>query len=280
MLDILLERMLGSTVNGRIYPPDGKSILVALWSYANVESIEAIPALNFLAEIGPGNKLSVVGVHIAEYEFQKSGGSVIKEIESLRISFPVYQDNTNEIWGLLNATGLPAYFIFDSSGTLVAEMSSNNDLFEYAMNFAAGAGAYFQESMVGQVKRSQTYLGSLRGRKIEEMVDQTGIRKGNKGSLKSMILVKGGWLQNAESIVATGDGDQIILEFTGSELFVVVNSGWTELATFEKGGNILSPHPLSSNLVSVFSQEMDTILKIKIRAKKNFEINSIISGSS
>ena len=280
MLDILLERMLGSTINGRIDNPGGQRILVALWSYANVESIEAISSLNLLAEIGSGNKLTVVGVHIAEYEFQKSRGNVIKEIESLRISFPVYQDNTNEIWGMLNATGLPAYFLFDPSGAMVAEMNSNNDLFEYAMNFAADAGFHFQGSKVSQVKISQTYLGRLRGRKIEDMVDSAGVGEWNKANMKGSILFMGSWLQSAESVMATADGDQLICEFTGLEVFAVVNSGWMELATFEKGGNILSPYPLSSNLVSVFSQEMDTLLKIKIRAKKNFEINSIISGSS
>ncbi len=279
MLGILLERMLESTINGRIDNPEGQSILVALWSYANVESIEAVAPLNFLAEIGAGNKLSVVGVHIAEYEFQKSRGNVIKEIESLRITFPVYQDNTNEIWGLLNATGLPAYFLFDSSGALVTDMSSNNDLFEYATDFATGADVYFQGSEVSQVKISQTFLGSLRGLKIEDMADPTGVREGNKGNLKGSISVKGSWLQNAESIMATADGDQLICEFTGSELFAVVNSGWTELATFETECNILQPRPLSSNLVSVFSQEMNTNMKIKIKAKKNFEIYSIISSS-
>ncbi len=279
MLGILLERMIGSTINGRIDNPEGQSILVALWSYANVESIEAVVPLNFLAEIGAGNKLSVVGVHIAEYEFQKSRENVIKEIESLRITFPVYQDNTNEIWGLLNATGLPAYFLFDSSGALVADMSSNNDLFEYATDFATGADVYFQGSEIRQVKISQTYLGSLRGLKIEDMADPRGVMEGNKANLKGSLSVKGSWLQNAESIMARADGDQLICEFTGSELFVVVNSGWMELATFEIGCNMLRPHPLSSNLVSVFSQEMNANMKIKIRAKKNFEIYSIISSS-
>ena len=279
MLGILLERMIGSTITGKIDNPEGQSILVALWSYANVESIEAVVPLNFLAEIGAGNKLSVVGVHIAEYEFQKSRENVIKEIESHRITFPVYQDNTNEIWGLLNATGLPSYFLFDSSGALVADMSSNNDLFEYATDFATGADVYFQGSEIRQVKISQTYLGSLRGLKIEDMADPRGVMEGNKANLKGSLSVKGSWLQNAESIMARADGDQLICEFTGSELFVVVNSGWMELATFEIGCNMLRPHPLSSNLVSVFSQEMNANMKIKIRAKKNFEIYSIISSS-
>jgi len=279
MLGILLERMLGSTINGSIGNPEGQSILVALWSYANVESIEAISPLNFLAEIGSGNKLSVVGVHIAEYDFQMYRRNVIKEIETLRISFPVYQDNTNEIWGLLNATGLPAYFLFDPSGALISEMSSNDDLFEYAVNFAADAGVHFQESEVGQVKRSQTYLGSLRGRKIEEFVDPTGFGEGNKANMKGSISVSGSWLQSAESIMATADGDELIFEFTGFEAFAVVNSGWMELATFEKGGNMVHPHPMSSNLVSVCSQEKNAIMKIKVIAKKNFEIYSIISSS-
>ncbi|MHB1709762.1 MAG: hypothetical protein ACYCT2_09865 [Thermoplasmataceae archaeon] len=95
-----------------------------------------------------------------------------------------------------------------------------------------------------------------------------------------MTSVKGGWLQNAESIMATADGDQPICEFTGSELYAVENSGWMELATFEKGGKILRSRPINSNFVSVFNQETNTNMKIKIRAKKNFEIYSIISGIS
>jgi hypothetical protein len=280
MLGILLEKIIGHTINGRIYNAGEQHTLIALWSYANVESAEAVPTLNFLAENGTGNKLSVVGVHIAEYEFQKSTGNVIKEIESLRISFPVYQDNTNEIWGLLNATGLPAYFLFDSSGALVAEMISNNDLLEYAMDFATDAGVYFKKGIVRQVKRSQIYLGTLRGRKIEEIVDHTGEEEGAGAISKDRILVRGDWLQDTESIRATADGDELLCEFRGSELFAVVCSGWMELAIFENGEHILRPDPISSNLVSVINHETNEIMKIKIRAKKNFEIYSIISGRS
>jgi len=276
MLDLIIDRIAGHTVNGDVGEIKGKRILVAMWSYANADSLDALEILQFLAGLVAKSGISVIGIHIAEYDFQKSSANLLKEIERQKLGFPVFQDTGDELWGLLNATSLPTYYLFDPSGMMVMEINSNEELQEFALTIADNLGVPFHTKMLNAGKVDQIYLGSLRGRNLHDLQKPADNKISENTGTISGITLRGEWIQNPESIESAGKGGEITFKFGGYELIAVVSSIDADSATFEVENIAVQPRNLSSNLVQILKLKDKTSVSVKIKANKNIEMYSLI----
>jgi thiol-disulfide isomerase/thioredoxin len=93
-------------------------VLLDFFSYGDPAGMAELPALESLAKGYAGVGLSVVGVHIPAYPFERSVEDARLEVLRRGIPWPIAHDGSFDTWRAYENRNLPARFLLDSGGAI------------------------------------------------------------------------------------------------------------------------------------------------------------------
>jgi peroxiredoxin len=96
----------------------GRVVLIDFFSFADPEGVHCLHRLRELAEHYRESHLSLVGVHVPAYPFERGAASAREEIWRLGIPYPVALDQDFEVYRAYGACDLPARYLVDPAGFL------------------------------------------------------------------------------------------------------------------------------------------------------------------
>ena len=94
----------------------GKVILVHFWTYTCINWLRTQSYLRAWAEKYKDKGLVVIGVHTPEFRFEKNVDNVRREVNALRVDYPVAVDSEYVIWRAFNNNYWPAQYFIDAQG--------------------------------------------------------------------------------------------------------------------------------------------------------------------
>jgi thiol-disulfide isomerase/thioredoxin len=94
----------------------GKVVLIDFCTYTCINWLRTLPYVRAWAEKYAAHGLVVIGVHAPEFEFEHDLGNVRRELEHLRVEFPVAVDNDFAIWRAFRNRYWPAFYLVDAAG--------------------------------------------------------------------------------------------------------------------------------------------------------------------
>lgn len=121
----------------------GKVVLVDFWTYACVNCVRTLPALNRWHERYAAQGLVLVGVHTPEFPFERELDNVEAAIRRFEIAYPVALDNRYRTWTAWRNRYWPAVYLIDREGRLVLAHAGEGEYeaIEQAIEDALAAGA-------------------------------------------------------------------------------------------------------------------------------------------
>jgi cytochrome c biogenesis protein CcdA/thiol-disulfide isomerase/thioredoxin len=96
----------------------GKVVLVDFWTYSCINCLRAIPYVRAWDARYRKDGLVVIGVHAAEFAFERDPANVRKAIAELGIRYPVPLDNDKAIWNAFHNAYWPASYLIDAQGRI------------------------------------------------------------------------------------------------------------------------------------------------------------------
>lgn len=96
--------------------PRGRTLLLDFFSFGDPAGVGALPRLHELAEHYRASGLTIVGVHIPSYDFERPVDVARREIWRLGISYPVALDHGFEVFRAYGLNDLPARVLVDGAG--------------------------------------------------------------------------------------------------------------------------------------------------------------------
>jgi cytochrome c biogenesis protein CcdA/thiol-disulfide isomerase/thioredoxin len=96
----------------------GKVVLIDFWAYSCINCQRAIPHVVGWYRAYHNTGLEVIGVHTAEYAFERVAGNVAQGAVDLGITYPVALDNGYSTWTNYRNRYWPAEYLIDASGTV------------------------------------------------------------------------------------------------------------------------------------------------------------------
>ena len=96
----------------------GKVVLVDFWTYTCINWLRTLPYVRAWSQKYQDHGLVVLGVHTPEFDFEHDLGNVRREVEHLRVDFPVAVDNDYAIWSAFDNHYWPALYFIDAEGQI------------------------------------------------------------------------------------------------------------------------------------------------------------------
>ncbi len=96
----------------------GKVVLVHFWNYASLESQQTAPRLETLYRKYEKEAFSLIGIHSAEFAFEKNAAGVRKAAEKLKIHYPIAIDVHDSLWRAYGSRHRPSYYLIDHRGRI------------------------------------------------------------------------------------------------------------------------------------------------------------------
>jgi len=97
----------------------GKIILIKFWTFMCSWCQQDIPGIIALGEKYKDRRLVVVGIHSPESTFERDIEALKKQMEVLKVTFPVLTDNSRQNWNAYRVENWPAYYLIDQEGNIV-----------------------------------------------------------------------------------------------------------------------------------------------------------------
>jgi len=96
----------------------GKAVLVNFWTYTCVNWLRQFPYVRAWAGKYSGAGLVVIGVHTPEFSFEHDLGNVRREVQDLKVDYPVAIDNDYAVWQAFDNHYWPALYFADAAGRI------------------------------------------------------------------------------------------------------------------------------------------------------------------
>lgn len=96
----------------------GKVVLIKFWTFMCSWCQQDIPGIMALEHKYKDQGLVVIGIHSPETTFEKDHDALKKQMEVLKVDFPVLTDNVQKNWKAYKAKNWPAYYIIDKEGNI------------------------------------------------------------------------------------------------------------------------------------------------------------------
>jgi thiol-disulfide isomerase/thioredoxin len=94
----------------------GRVVLLDFFSYADPAGVAALPHLRLLHEHYRESGLTVIGVHVPAYPFERSLADARQEIWRRGVPYPVALDQDFSVFRAYESRDLPARFLIDAQG--------------------------------------------------------------------------------------------------------------------------------------------------------------------
>ena len=96
----------------------GRVVLVNFWTYTCINWLRTLPSVRAWADRYNDQGLVVLGVHTPEFDFEHDLDNVRRQVEHLRVDYPVVTDNDYRIWTAFANHYWPALYFADAQGQL------------------------------------------------------------------------------------------------------------------------------------------------------------------
>ena len=96
----------------------GKVVLINFGTYTCINWLRQLPYVRAWAEKYEEHGLVVITVHTPEFAFEHNLDNVRREVDGLRVDYPVAVDNDYAIWSAFNNHYWPALYFIDAQGQL------------------------------------------------------------------------------------------------------------------------------------------------------------------
>jgi thiol-disulfide isomerase/thioredoxin len=137
----------------------GRVVLVNFWTYTCINWLRTLPYVRAWAGRYSDHGLVVIGVHTPEFDFEHDLDNVRRQVEELRVDYPVAIDNDYAIWTAFSNHYWPALYFVDAQGQI--------------RHHRFGEGDYAMSEMV--VQQLLTEAGSASSDQDLTSVDATGV---------------------------------------------------------------------------------------------------------
>lgn len=97
---------------------EGKVVLYDFWTFGCINCRNTIPSLKAWHDRYADDGLVILGVHTAEFNFEKEPGNIEAAIDDLGIPWPVVNDPDKKVWRSFNSRFWPTKAIYDTEGQL------------------------------------------------------------------------------------------------------------------------------------------------------------------
>jgi thiol-disulfide isomerase/thioredoxin len=98
----------------------GRPVLVEFWTFGCSNCLASLPWMHAAAARYRGRGLTIVGVHTPELPAEYRHDAVRAAVARLGIDYPVMIDDDYSYWRALGNHYWPAFYLYDSSGRLIA----------------------------------------------------------------------------------------------------------------------------------------------------------------
>ena len=107
-------------LNGSVSPASlrGKVVLVDVFTIECINCVNVTPNLRALEKTKTSDGLAIVGVHTPETQYQHARSTVVSNLASLGVTWPVAIDNDYALWNDYHVNAWPTQLIFDRHGRL------------------------------------------------------------------------------------------------------------------------------------------------------------------
>ncbi|MBI2507618.1 redoxin domain-containing protein [Candidatus Woesearchaeota archaeon] len=276
----------------------GKVVLVDFWTYTCINCIRTFPYLKDWYEKYSEKGFVIIGVHTPEFEFEKEYDNVKMAIQKYGIKYPVVKDNNYATWQAFRNRYWPRKYLIDTEGFIRydhigegAYAETENKIQELLLE----AGMNPEESprvevpafsnLKQLVTTPELYTGYnfVLGR--GQNVNQPGLKPEQitdyilpEQIIPNKIHLKGKWKSNSDNLEAFEDSAEIILDFTASEVNIVIGPlqkpQEIEIFIDDDSSLLLIKEPI---LYNVYKGEYTNSL-LKIKVKKGFNFNAFTFG--
>jgi len=96
----------------------GRVVLVNFWTYSCINSLRELPYVKAWAAKYKDAGLVVIGVHTAEFGFEKDPANIKNAVSDLKVVFPVPIDSNRSIWSAFRNEYWPADYLIDAKGRI------------------------------------------------------------------------------------------------------------------------------------------------------------------
>jgi len=147
----------------------GKVVLIDFWTYTCINWLRTLPYVRAWEEKYRDQGLVVIGVHSAEFSFEKNLNNVRRAAKDLGVDYPIAVDSGHAIWRAFNNHYWPALYFIDSQGRV--------------RHHHFGEGSYEQSEKIIQELLAETGAGgfdsepvSVDARRIEVAADWDSLK--------------------------------------------------------------------------------------------------------
>ncbi|AMB57543.1 cytochrome c biogenesis protein DipZ [Microterricola viridarii] len=220
----------------------GKVVLVDFWAYSCINCQRSVPHVVAWDKAYRAAGLEVIGVHSPEYAFEKVPGNVQAGAAALGIDYPVALDNSLSTWTNYRNRYWPAHYLIDAKGVvrhikfgeggyadtekLIRELlvAANPDVVlppaTEVADATPSAGAITPESYLGTTK-AVNFAGAEKYSAATSAFALPAEQPANSFALE------GEWTLGTQSIEPAAPRDAIRLNYTGSEVRMVLSGSGT-----------------------------------------------------
>ncbi|PPL19898.1 cytochrome c biogenesis protein DipZ [Microterricola pindariensis] len=226
----------------------GKVVLIDFWAYSCINCQRSVPHVVAWDKAYRAAGLEVIGVHSPEYAFEKEPRNVVAGAAALGIDYPVALDNSLSTWTNYRNRYWPAHYLIDADGTvrhitfgeggyvdtekLIRELlvAANPGVqlppATEVADTTPGAGATTPETYLGTTK-AVNFAGA------EKYSASTSLFSLPAEQPKDSFALAGGWALGTQSIEPTAAGAAIRLNYSGSEVRMVLGGSGTLTVTVD-----------------------------------------------
>jgi len=213
----------------------GKVVLIDFWTYSCINCLRTLPYLSDWYQRYKDKGFTIIGVHTPEFEFEKSLDNVRAATKRLNVLYPVALDSNYGTWNAYDNHYWPAHYLIDQKGVIRDTHFGEGNYVETENAIRALLNEKPMEK-VGEAERPmfelrqtpETYLGSARassyvsGVRLKQNAESSYNGTDHPGD--DEVSLRGRWLASDESIEAREDGAQLIINFSASRVYLVLDA--------------------------------------------------------
>ncbi len=215
----------------------GKVVVIDFWTYSCINCQRTQPYLNDWYSKYHKEGLEIIGVHAPEFSFERVKKNVAQAVEDEAIKYPVALDNSFATWQAYDNRYWPAKYVVDAEGKVRYEHfgeGAYDETERVIQALLAEKGATDLPTVVSDEtppsalgQTPETYLGYARTERFsnssEFKADEAVTYSLDSSPSNGYWSLGGTWSMGKESSVAGQAGATLVLSFTGSEVYLVMD---------------------------------------------------------
>lgn len=226
----------------------GKVVLVDFWAYSCINCQRSLPHITAWDKAYEDAGLQVIGVHSPEYAFEKEPRNVAAAARDFGIDYPVAIDNELATWTNYRNRYWPARYLIDADGTVRQIMlgegryEQTEDIIRELLTDANPDVTLPERTGVADTTPKsgsttpETFLGTTKEVNFAGEERYSGATESfslPKQQPDDSFALDGDWSLGTQSITPGSDGAAIRLNYTASEVRVVLSGQGTVTATID-----------------------------------------------